>query len=501
MTYKQATEFLFIQFPQFQKVGVAGYKPGLDGMKSLANWLGNPQQQFLSVHIAGTNGKGSVAHMIAAVLQQSGYRTGLYTSPHLIDFRERIKINGQMIPENEVVAFVEAYCKEFVKQGRNTAPKPSFFEITTALAFQYFAQQKVDIAVIETGLGGRLDSTNILDPARTVLSIITNIGLEHCDMLGDTLEKIAYEKAGIIKPCVPVVIGEARTATMPVFEARAKELNAPLVLANPLTEGDATVSAEGNAEGMMEGVKGSQTTGLSGFPQMPLMPQMPRLPQIPNLPGLPDLPEVPKAPTLPGVPVVPSLPDLRAGTSGVGHCEQGAPDLPGCYQQLNRRTVSVAVDILRQQGWAIPSQTQAYAMAHAATITGLHGRWETVARNPKIVIDTAHNAHGLRFLNTQLMAEKYDRLFFVFGVVKEKDLTAVLPLLPPKAYYIFTQAQIYRALPALSLAQSCRAYGLNGEVCSTVPMAVKRARELAGPSDMILIGGSNFTVGEALPEF
>lgn len=422
MTYTEATDFLFVQFPQYQKVGAAGYKPGLEGMKTLVSRLGNPQQYFKSIHIAGTNGKGSVAHMLAAVLQQAGYRTGLYTSPHLTDYRERIKVNGQMISREEVISFVEQY----LATDYGLDFKPSFFEITTALAFRYFARQRVDIAVIETGLGGRLDSTNILLPSLTQLCVITNIGLEHCDLLGDTLEKIAFEKAGIIKPGIPVVIGEALPATLPVFEARARKLKAPLTVANPLTQTDAGVTAS-------------------------------------------------------------------AG------CTDN--DLNGCYQQLNRQTVNTALDVLRNLGWNISPLARSYGMAHAATLTGLHGRWETVRQQPRVVLDTGHNAHGLRFLNTQLQAESYDHLYFVLGVVVEKDLHAILPLLPPKAHYLFTQAQILRALPATELAAVCRAYGLTGEVCPTVASAVEKALHLASPTDFILIGGSNFTVGEALPLF
>lgn len=417
MMYKEATQFLFEQFPQYHTMGAGAYKPGLGGMETLAEWLHHPHDKFPSIHIAGTNGKGSVSHMLAAVLQQAGYKTGLYTSPHLVDFRERIKINGQMISQEAVTAFVERYQSQVLVRFSSDTPHPSFFEITTALAFSYFAQERVDVAVIETGLGGRLDSTNIIAPSHKLLSIITNIGLEHCDMLGDTLEKIAGEKAGIIKPGVPVVIGEREEPSFSRICAQCRAEGAPWYVAADYQ------------------------------------------------PDLPPLVE---------------------------------PDLPGVYQVKNRLTVQASVRVLREHGLSLPNGAVVEGMAQAAVLTGLRGRWECLGLHPKMVADTGHNAHGLQYLNAQLAREQYQKLYVVFGVVVEKDIQAILPLLPKQAYYFFTQAHIHRALPAPQLAAACEKAGLRGEVVPTVTQALSRARQMATSADFILIGGSNFTVGEAL---
>lgn len=414
--YSEATQYLFNRFPQYQKIGAGAYKPGLDGMQALAHWAGHPQEQFDSIHIAGTNGKGSVAHSLAAVLQTAGYKTGLYTSPHLLDFRERIKVNGQMISQEEVTEFVQQFAQNYDYQT-----PPSFFEITTALAFRHFARQHVDIAVIETGLGGLLDSTNILPPSRTHLCVITNIGLEHCAMLGDTIAQIASQKAGIIKPGVPVVIGEYHPQSLPVFAAKAQSVGAPLFKAWEMAQ--------------------------AATSPMPL---------------------------------------------------GDTPDLAGCYQEVNRKTERAALQVLMAHGFHISQEDCEEGLLHAAHLTGLHGRWECLGRQPLIMVDTAHNAHGLRYLPQQLAAVSYEKLYIIFGVVQDKDLTLEWPFLPKDAHYLFSQAHIERALPATTLQQKAQDAGLHGNSTASVQEAFAQAKAQATPRDMILVTGSTFVVAEVL---
>jgi len=406
--YQAILSYLFSQFPQYQQIGAVAYKSGLGGMEALDNLMEHPHTHFSSIHVAGTNGKGSVSHMLAAILQQAGYRTGLYTSPHLVDFRERIRINGVMISKEEVVRFVARYRAYFDEL------RPSFFEITTAMAFHYFAQQKVEIAVIETGLGGRLDSTNIINP---ILSIITNIGFDHCEFLGNTLPQIAAEKAGIMKKQTPVVIGERHPETDALFIERAQELNVSIFFA----EDDYIID------------KAIQDAYLS--------------------------------------------------------------DLKGAYQQKNLSTVLKAAEFLPEK---VTTAIIKQGLRGAARTTGLHGRWECISHNPRIIVDAAHNAHGLRWAVAQLHNEHYRQLHFVFGVVVEKDLCAILPLLPKEATYYFTQAKIPRALDAHLLAQQCRSVGPNGEVVVGVKEALERARQNADVNDIIFVSGSIFVVAEVL---
>ena len=443
MTYSETLDYLFNAMPMFQAVGGDAYKPGLDRTEAFDAILGHPHHRFRTIHIAGTNGKGSVSHMIASILQQHGFRTGLYTSPHLRDFRERIKVNGSMISEQEVI--------DFVARHRTAMDKLqlSFFEMTVGLAFDHFARQKVDIAVIETGLGGRLDSTNIISP---LLSVITNIGFDHMQYLGDTLPKIATEKAGIIKHNIPVVIGETNPLTAPVFTARATEMEAPIVFADqtyrctPLLQENRTV--------------------------------------IPSKPA--------------------SEPACRTQTYTVNPIGGGNPytvdlDLLGDYQQRNLATVLTAIDILnRSCGLGISQKETAEGAQIAAHRTGLLGRWQILANQPLTVCDTGHNAHGLRWVAAQLAHQQYDHLYIVLGMVEDKDLSQALPLLPREAYYIFTQASIRRALPAADLQAAAAQYGLHGEAVPGVQAAYTRAQELALPHDMIFIGGSTFTVADLL---
>ncbi len=427
MTYQEAITFLFNSLPVWEQKGAGAYKPGLERISSFAAMLGNPQQRFRTIHVAGTNGKGSVCHMLAAVLASAGYRTGLFTSPHLVDFRERIRVDGEMIPEEAAVEFTERWRDEMVREGL------TFFEMATAMAFWWFDRTGCDVAVIETGLGGRLDSTNIITPE---VSVITNIGLEHTRYLGDTVAAIAAEKAGIIKPGVPVVIGETDSESEPVFRAMAAETGSGIVFADMLNY------------------------------------------------------------------------ELRITNYEL--------DLHGCYQRKNLATVLAAVEVLRQT-FDIPEDALRRGLAHAARVTGLQGRWQVVGREPTTVLDTAHNAHGIARVAGQIERHHHDKLFMVLGFAGDKDLDAIIPLLPREAHYILTQASTPRAMNPNELADRFRKLwgdhpvGRSGrhpsaggesptllEISSTVPDALTRALSLAGPRDMIFVGGSNFIVGEAI---
>ncbi len=427
MNYTQTLEFLFNALPEFQRDGSSAYKPGLERTAAFNRYLGNPDRTFFTVHVAGTNGKGSVAHIIASVLQSAGYRVGLYTSPHLKDFRERIRVDGEMISEQEVIRFTERH------HDRMTGLGLSFFEMTTGMAFDHFARHDVEVAVVETGLGGRLDSTNIVQP---LLSIITNIGMDHMALLGDTIAKIAAEKAGIIKPGVPVVIGESGAESDPVFEARAAETGSSVLYADRLYR---CVGAVEHAAG--------QT--------------------------------------------------LQVERIGDGRCFDIDLDLLGDYQRRNILTAVAALDYLdKRTRLNISSRAFYTGCRTAAASTGLRGRWEVLGRDPLVVCDTGHNAHGLRLVAEQIRRQHYDRLYMVLGVVNDKDLTAMLPLLPKEAHYIFTRSSVNRALSAEVLAGQASHYGLHGEVVPGVQAALARARELARPGDMIFVGGSSFTVAD-----
>ena len=406
MTYDETIEYLYQLQPPFHIVGAAAYKPGLDNIRSLLSHVGNPHQQFHSVHVAGTNGKGSVSHLIASVLQSAGYKVGLYTSPHLVDFSERIRVNGETIDRQYVADFVEK--NKPVLENL----KPSFFETATMLAFRYFADMNVDVAVVEVGLGGRLDSTNVIAPD---LSVITNIGYDHTQFLGNTLAQIAYEKAGIIKLNTPVVIGEVCDETRPVFIEKATSLNAPIIFAQ-----------EEN-----------------------------------NIPKI--------------------------------ECE-----LVGEYQQWNKQTAFAAISQLRLLGYHISDEAIQNGYAHVCEITGLRGRWETLQMSPQLICDTGHNSHAFRYVSHQLKTLKCNHLFVVIGMVDDKDVDKVLNLLPRNAYYLFTQAQTKRAIPALQLFKLAKKYNLNGEAVLSVEQACEKAMQSAQSDDAIFVGGSNYVVGEML---
>ncbi len=429
MTYEQTLDFLYTRLPMFTRVGQAAYKADLSNTIALCKYLGNPQQQLRCVHIAGTNGKGSVSHCIAAVLQQAGYITGLYTSPHLQDFRERIRINGEMVSEDFVIGFTG----EMMEQV--DALQPSFFELTVAMAFTWFARQKVDIAIIETGLGGRLDSTNIISP---VLSIITNIGYDHTQILGDTLELIAGEKAGIIKPRTPVIIGEVLPETQPVFEAKANKEQAPLVYA----AAKRTVTAYRY-----------------------------RITEI----------------------------EMDIADNATGASEQYILDLPGIYQTKNILSVLEAVDQLRTMGYLITTNHVKEGLKRVKQLTGLHGRWECIHRDPLVILDVAHNEDGIKVMLRQLAITPHRNLHIIMGMVKDKAIEKVLALLPSSARYYFTQAQIPRALEAGLLAERAAAAGLQGQPWPDVNSALRQALAITDKDDLILVCGSVFVVGEVKP--
>jgi dihydrofolate synthase/folylpolyglutamate synthase len=426
--YQETLDFMYSQLPMFHRIGKAAYKANLDNAHALDSLCGFPHKKYKTIHIAGTNGKGSVSHMLASVLQQAGYKTGLFTSPHLVDFRERIRMNGEMIPEEAVIAFVDKYKKQFGEI------KPSFFEMTSAMAFEYFASEGADIAVIETGLGGRLDSTNIIAPE---LSVITNIGFDHMELLGDTLSKIAVEKAGIIKPGVPVVVGEVTAETSAVFESVARDKKAPLCYAEKIYS----------------------ATSL-GFDH--------------------------------------KFQRLRVDGTKPGHSEIYQLDLKGLYQQKNICTVLAATDLLNSKNIKIRPEDVKAGLSAASANTGLKGRWQVLAENPLIVCDTGHNEDGIRWVAQQLNEVPHDKLHIVFGVVKDKDIAHILPLLPAEAEYYFTRANIPRALDENELKRMANAAGLRGNSYPTVDAAINFAKKNARTNDLIFIGGSTFIVADAL---
>lgn len=429
MNYKETLDILYNMMPDFQNVGAGAYKPGLERVIEFNDLLGRPDRSFASIHVAGTNGKGSVSHMLASVLQAGGYRVGLYTSPHLRDFRERIKVDGEMVPERFVVDFSQQHLEVMRAIGL------SFFEATMCMAFDYFARCNVEVAVVETGLGGRLDSTNIITP---LASVITNIGLDHQKFLGDTTEKIAAEKAGIIKHGVPAIVGERDAATAAVFTAKAQEAGTELVFAEDLYRCNSVVKGEY-----------LQTFGLT---------------------------------------------NLATGTAF-----ELSTDLLGDYQRRNIVTALAAIGVLNTRTQlSISNRAVRDGIGAASVSTGLRGRWEIIGRDPLVVCDTGHNAHGIRLVAEQIRNEHYDKLYMIIGMVDDKDFGQVLPLLPKDAHYIFTSPSVGRALPAATLAEKGAEYALRGETAPSVSAALARAKQLATPGDMIFIGGSTFTVADII---
>ena len=432
MSYEETLHYLYTSIPVFQHSGASAYKPGLGTTLALDDLLGNPHKSYKTIHVGGTNGKGSTSHLLAAILQRSGYRVGLYTSPHLIDFRERIRVNGEMIPKSFVIEFVEKHRSFFEPLH------PSFFELTSAMAMDYFKQQKVDFAIIEVGLGGRLDSTNIISP---ILSVITNISLDHTQFLGDTVEKIAFEKAGIIKSGIPALLGEAdKESVLSVFKERVAEVGAPFFFAPEM--------------GMMEDGSRIDDRGEWIFP-----------------------------------------------TCEFGKIKG---ELGGEVQVKNATTVLSAIHILNERcGLNIKGDAVADGFASVTNLTGLMGRWQTLHESPKVICDTGHNIGGWQYLaeHLELMKKSHNRLLMVVGMVNDKDINGVLSLMPKEATYLFTQAAIERAMPAEEFAKMAADHALNGSVCASVKEAVQTALSLASAEDLIFIGGSTFIVAEALPLF
>ena len=426
MDYQQTIDYLFSRLPMFSRIGMAAFKKDLTNIQKLCDFLDHPYKKFKSIHIAGTNGKGSVSHMIAAILQAAGYKTGLYTSPHLKDFRERIRVNGKMVNKNFIIDFTEKI-KPVIEEI-----DPSFFEITVAMAFEYFEEQKVDIAVIETGLGGRFDSTNIITPE---LSVITNIGWDHMNILGDSLEKIAFEKAGIIKNKVPVIVGEILPETEKIFEQVAKEKNAFLSVASEKRQ---AINWHWEKHELVVEIAQHHKTDH----------QLYRL------------------------------------------------DLPGIYQAKNLVTVLEICSHLQQQGWRIEEGDIKIALHQAKKMTGLHGRWEVIHQHPLIVLDVAHNEDGIRMLMEQIEVTDHDHLHIILGIVKDKEPGKILPLFPKLADYYFTQANIPRAMNAEALKNMAERFELEGDVYPDVNIAIKTALAKAAKDDLVLICGSVFLVGE-----
>lgn len=424
LDYSETIKYLYEKLPMFSRTGPKALKPDLKNTQKLCEVLDHPERKFKSVHIAGTNGKGSVSHMLAAIFQEHGFKTGLYTSPHIHDFRERIRINGRMIPEESVVDFVENTKEMTRKIG------PSFFELTFAMAMKYFADEKVDVAVVETGLGGRLDSTNVIMPE---LSVITNIGWDHMDVLGDTLDKIAFEKAGIIKKNIPVVIGEVLPETREVFLKKAEEMNAPIFFAQEHFE----IVREKTNE-LLELVVKSRDSH-SEF----------------NL-------------------------DL---------------DLKGVYQKKNIVTVLQAVEVLNKE-FHFDFEKIKSALSQVSAATGFGGRWQIVHKNPMVVMDVGHNVNGFSEIIQQLSLMKYRALHIIIGMVKDKDITAVLKLLPKDVNYFFTNAHIPRALSKEQFQQKAGMFSLKGDVYEDVNLALKSALKISSAEDLILICGSFFVIAE-----
>lgn len=437
MNYKETCEYLYNQMPMFERQGASGYKEGLSNTLALNKHLGHPHLAYKTIHVGGTNGKGSVSHTIASILQECGYRVGLYTSPHLVDFRERIRINGKPISQQYVVNFVEEHRAFFEPLH------PSFFEVTTAMAFQYFKEKNIDIAVVEVGLGGRLDCTNIIQP---LVSVITNISFDHTQFLGDTLAKIADEKAGIIKRGTPVVIGETNAETRPIFEAKAREMDAPIIFAEDHPQ---VISAEPRAEGGMHyhlKEMGDMNGDLGGIYQRQNMNT-----------------------------VLFALEELR---------KQGylASTFEGLTYQRCRLELAKGIN-------------------HVAENTGLMGRWQTVNQVPKVVCDTGHNVGGWQYLSRQLATVQCQQMHIVFGMVDDKDIDKVLDLLPKHAKYYFTKAQTKRALSETIVTEKAKIHGLEGKAYPTVNEAYKAAYRSASANDFIFVGGSSYVVGDFLKDF
>ncbi|WP_425077434.1 bifunctional folylpolyglutamate synthase/dihydrofolate synthase [Psychroserpens sp. S379A] len=406
MNYQDTVNWMFKQLPMYQNQGKSAYKVDLSNSILLAKYLNHPEKHFKSIHVAGTNGKGSTSHMLASILQEAGYKVGLYTSPHLKDFRERIKINGKEVSKQFVIGFIKRNFSFFKKNPL------SFFEMTVGMAFDYFKKQNVDIAIVEVGLGGRLDSTNIITPE---ISVITNIGFDHTQFLGNTYEAIAKEKAGIIKPKVPVVIGQTQDETKDVFIEIAEQNSTEVYFADQLIS------------------------------------------------------------------------------------ENFESDLRGNYQKHNIKTVVQTIKVLNNQKQFFVSQAQLInGLTNIISNTGLKGRWQILQNNPKVICDTAHNKEGLYYVMKQLEEEDFQELHIVYGIVNDKDLDAILPLLPKYATYYFCKPDIPRGMDAKQLQNEFLKNGFKGRCYNSVNEAFNSAFQSASPEDLIYVGGSTFVVAEII---
>ena len=428
MNYSETLNWMFNKLPMYQRIGASAYKADLNTTINIINYLDNPQDSFKSIHIAGTNGKGSTSHSLASVFQEAGYKTGLYTSPHLRDFRERIRINGEMIPENEVVDFIGKH------KDKLEELELSFFEMTVAMAFDYFRKEKVDIAIIEVGMGGRLDSTNVIKPE---LCVITNISLDHVKFLGENEEQIAAEKAGIIKPEIPVVIGETQEGSKDVFIKTAKEKNSPIFFADKIMD-----------------CRKDNTYSLD-YQQFDIY------------------------------------------KNNESYLKELKYPLLGNYQKKNLATVICALDILRDS-FKIEERHIINGLANVIKNTSLMGRWQVINNNPLAIADTGHNVAGINEVNRQLAETKYNNLHFVLSVVNDKDIDGILQLLPKEAEYYFCKADIPRGLSADILFEKATNSGLKGKVYESVRNAYSSALANAQEGDLVFVGGSNFTVAEVV---
>ena len=428
MTYQEATTYLFTAAPLFQNIGAGAYKEGLSNTHLLDEHFHHPHQSYRTIHVGGTNGKGSTSHTLAAILQSQGYRVGLYTSPHLVDFRERIRVNGKMISKKRVIEFVEYLTSSPLGEIEGGY---SFFELATALAFQYFAEQKVDVAVIEVGLGGRLDCTNIIHPD---LSIITNISFDHVQFLGNTLPKIASEKAGIIKNNVPAIIGEAgEDDVRAIFQKEAEKVKTELIFAEE--ENELIDFSHSFSNGYV----------------------------------------------------------YKTKSYGELHGE-----LSGYCQEKNIRTILAAVKVLNRLGYNIGSDAVKEGVANVCKLTGLMGRWQTISKQPLTICDTGHNVGGMQYITRQLQETPHQRLHIIIGMVSDKDINTVLSMLPKDATYYFTQASVKRAMPAEQFAEIAQKHNLHGTCYANVGSAYSAARQNAHENDIIFVGGSTFIVADML---
>jgi dihydrofolate synthase / folylpolyglutamate synthase len=426
MNYNETLDYLFAKLPMFSRIGAAALKPSLDNTLALCEALGNPQNKFKTIHVAGTNGKGSTSHQLASILQEANYKVGLYTSPHLKDFRERIKVNGVLCNKDFVIEFVKKITPLIEKIN------PSFFEVTVAMAFEYFALQKVDVAVIEVGMGGRLDSTNIINP---ILSIITNIGFDHVQFLGNTYQAIATEKAGIIKPNIPIIIGEYKTETKPVFLSSANESNSKIFLAQ-------------------ENWQITENQHHSNFLS------------------------------------------INAHSNFYNKHYNVELDLLGRYQLKNIVQVLEAFEILKELGFKLSEHNLQQGLKKCKQNTGFYGRWDIINHKPTVIVDVAHNEDGIKQIIQQLPNLSYQKLHIVLGMVKDKDVSKVLQLLPSTANYYFTNANIERAMPAKDLQTLAIKNNLLGNCFGNVNTAIQNALELANSNDAIIICGSIFLIAE-----